>query len=88
MVRLSGSSVSRVGWGLAFLVAGLPLAASTTLLLLPVWRWVEGRFAIEAVGHSGPADWCFEAVYAVWVGLGAMLWHRRRQRGRQAPAAD
>jgi hypothetical protein len=79
-------SFARVGWALGLLLAGVPLAGSTTLLLLPLWRWVEGRLAIEAVGHSGPADWCFEVVYAVWLGLGAILWFRRRSRGPQAGA--
>jgi MYXO-CTERM domain-containing protein len=65
------------------LVACLPLAAVTTLLALPLWRWLEARFGIEAVGHSGPADWCYEVVYALWVvGLGAIALRRKRRRDR------
>ena len=83
VVRLS---VSRVVWALALLVTCLPFAAMTTLLLLPVWRWIEAQFAIEAVGHSGPADWCFEVVYLGWLGFGALVWHRRRRRDRHVGA--
>ena len=68
--------------GLAVLaVACLPAAFVVTLLLLPLWRWIEARFGIEAVGHSGPADWCFWLVYALLAaaGLAAFcLWGRRR----------
>ncbi len=36
----------------------------TTILLVPLWRWVEADFGIEAIGHSGPAEWCFYLVFA------------------------
>ena len=67
---------------LSLLVACIPLAAVVTIFLFPFWSWVESRFAIEAVGHSGPADWCYLVVYVVWVGLlGWILWRRARVRG-------
>lgn len=43
----------------------LPAALILTFLLLPLWSWIEATYKIESVGHSGPADWCFWAVYAL-----------------------
>ena len=65
----------------ALALACLPLAFVVTIVLLPVWRWIETRYGIESVGHSGPADWCFELVYALlaMTGLVALWrWDRRR----------
>jgi hypothetical protein len=67
---------------LALLLVGcVPLATVTTLLLLPFWSWVEATFAVEAVGHSGPADWCYWTAYVLWVALlGGGLDRRLRRR--------
>jgi hypothetical protein len=43
----------------------LPAAFILTFLLMPLWSWIEATYKIESVGHSGPADWCFWAVYAL-----------------------
>ena len=52
--------------GLVFLVPGtLFLAFWVTILLLPLWRWIEADFGIELIGHSGPAEWCFYLVFAI-----------------------
>jgi hypothetical protein len=40
-----------------------PLALAATFFLTPLWRWVEVHYGIEAIGHSGPATWCFGLVY-------------------------
>jgi hypothetical protein len=48
-------------------LAAAPLGAITTLLLLPLWRWLEARHGIEAVGHSGPAAWCYGASFLFWL---------------------
>jgi len=40
-------------------IAALPIGAIVTLALLPFWRWLEATHALESVGHSGPADWCY-----------------------------
>ena len=45
--------------GLGFLLVSGPLGVVVTLALLPMWRWLEERYAIESVGHSGPAAWCY-----------------------------
>jgi hypothetical protein len=44
-------------------VALVSLAAGVvgTLMLLPLWRWLEAATGIESIGHSGPAAWCYAA---------------------------
>ena len=51
------------------LVACMPLTFIGTFALYPLWSWIESRYGIEAVGHSGPADWCFWTVYALLVAM-------------------
>jgi hypothetical protein len=48
-------------------VACVPVAIALTIVLMPVWLRIEVHYGIEAVGHSGPADWCFWLVYALLV---------------------
>lgn len=36
-----------------------------TILLVPLWRWIEETYGIESIGHSGPAEWCFWLVTAI-----------------------
>jgi len=63
-------------------LAAMPAAFIVTLLLTPLWSWIEATYGVEAIGHSGPADWCFLAVYLVFVtGVLPLLWRgwwRRR----------
>lgn len=62
--------VVRTGIGAVLVVAVcLPVSFALTILLVPLWRWIETRFAVEAIGHSGPAEWCFYLVWALLVGL-------------------
>ena len=56
-----------------FAAAAVPLSAITTLALLPLWRYIEARYGIESVGHSGPADWCFILLYTLWLLAGAVV---------------
>jgi len=49
------------------LVGCIPVAFVLTILLFPPWGWVERRWGIESVGHSGPANWCFWLVYGACV---------------------
>jgi hypothetical protein len=59
--------------GVGVLLASLPLGILLTLALLPLWRWVERTQAIESVGHSGPAEWCYAVTTLVCaVALGAI----------------
>ena len=54
---------------LAIVVASIPLGTITAFLLFPFWGWFEARTGIESLGHSGPADWCFEATMGVWLAV-------------------
>jgi hypothetical protein len=67
-------------WLLAIMVACFPVSFIVTFLLTPLWSWMEATYGIESIGHSGPADWCFWAVYTVFaVGLlGAFVFYRRK----------
>ena len=63
---------------LGVLVLSLPLGVLLTLLLLPLWRWLEDAAGIEAIGHSGPAAWCYGAAIVVFALLGlALVWRSR-----------
>jgi len=54
---------------LAILLISMPPAFMATLALTPFWSRIEARYGIESVGHSGPADWCFELTYVVVVAI-------------------
>ena len=75
-------ALTTIALALLFAAAALPLSAVTTLALLPLWRLVEERYGIESVGHSGPADWCFILIYALYLTAGACVFalHLRRKR--------
>jgi hypothetical protein len=63
--------------GLVLLVpATLFVAFWVTVLLVPLWRWIEGDFGIEAIGHSGPAEWCFYLVFAILLAPGLYAFWR------------
>jgi hypothetical protein len=49
-------------------------------MLAPLWSWIEATYGIESIGHSGPAEWCFWAIYGLFVvaALGAYAVYRRR----------
>lgn len=69
----------------SLVVLGIPLALVVTVLLFPFWNWFETRTGIEAVGHSGPATWCFVAVYFTML-LACFLGARRAiRRALQSP---
>ena len=54
---------------LTVLVVCLPISFVITVILYPIWLWIETRFDIEATGHSGPSEWCYWIVYAICVTL-------------------
>lgn len=63
---------------LGVLVLSLPLGVLLTLLLLPLWRWLEDTAGIEAIGHSAPAAWCYGAAISLFALLGlALVWRPR-----------
>jgi hypothetical protein len=63
----------------------LPVSFVTTITLLPLWRWIEAEHGVEPIGHSGPAEWCFWTVYAVWITLVATIWMLRSRSNRHLP---
>jgi hypothetical protein len=69
-------------------VACFPVAILLTLLLLPLWSWIEATYAIESVGHSGPAEWCFWLDYILLVAVSVMALLLRRRRWKPASAED
>jgi len=75
-------AAATIAFVVLYAAAALPLSAITTLALLPLWRFIEERFGIESVGHSGPADWCFILIYAVWLLAGAAVFALRARRQR------
>jgi hypothetical protein len=64
----------------AILLASAPASILLTLLLLPFWRWLEQSQGIESVGHSGPAEWCYAAVFVACVVLLGSLYALRVRR--------
>jgi hypothetical protein len=78
--------VKKILFGLALCLLTAPLAVVATFLLTPLWRWLEATTAIESIGHSGPSDWCFVAVYSFTLVAsfsGWRLWHSRAARGEK-----
>jgi hypothetical protein len=64
----------------AILLASAPASILLTLLLLPFWRWLEQSQGVESVGHSGPAEWCYAAVFVACVVLLGSLYALRVRR--------
>ncbi len=54
------------------LLLSAPVSIVVTILLLPLWRWLESFSGIESIGHSGPAEWCYLAVFTL-IALGSFL---------------
>jgi ABC-type dipeptide/oligopeptide/nickel transport system permease component len=44
--------------GLVAAIVSLPIGVILTIILLPLWSWLEATTGVESVGHSGPAYWC------------------------------
>jgi len=73
----------------ALLIAALPVTFIVTVLLYPLWSWIESSYGIESVGHSGPAEWCFMLVYAVCVAAFLpLVWRGWRRSGKETRSTD
>lgn len=59
--------------GLITLAWVLPAGPVLTLLLYPWWSWVEVATGWESMGHSGPAGWCYAAVWCALLGLALLV---------------
>jgi len=57
-----------------------------TIFLVPLWRWLEAGYGIEAIGHSGPAEWAFWLVWVLLL-LPVLAVYRRRVVRRRKPDA-
>jgi hypothetical protein len=76
--------ITRFVAALAILLASMPPAFILTIALMPLWSRIEATYGIESVGHSGPANWCFELTYVgvvLIVAGAAIAFQRRRLRG-------
>jgi hypothetical protein len=54
-------------------VVAVPLSILGTILLFPVWSWLEASTGIESVGHSGPAEWCYAVLFLAMAAGGAVM---------------
>ena len=54
----------------------IPLSFVITVMLHPLWRWIEARYGIEAIGHSGPAEWSFYLVLTLLVAPSLLVYWR------------
>lgn len=68
-VLLKGASVAP-----AILVPCIPGAIMLTIATSPAWSWLETAFAIEAYGHSGPAEWCYLTSYCLLITICVGIW--------------
>lgn len=62
------------------LAVAIPVAYIFTILFVPLWRFIENSFGIEAIGHSGPAEWCFYLIYFLIVSIAWVILFRMRIR--------
>jgi len=75
-------------FGLAFVsaVLSVPLAFTSTILMNPLLGRLEAKYGVELTGHSGPADWIFEMVFAViTIAVFAVLLLLTRRRSTALP---
>jgi hypothetical protein len=74
------SAVSRGLEALAALLVSVVLGAVFTIVLQPLWSWIEATTGLESIGHSGPAGWCYLATSGVLFVGWAIVRARRAQR--------
>jgi hypothetical protein len=68
------SRLGNVLTGLALVVLSAPIAVFATLAAFPIWSTLERTTGVEAVGHSGPSEWCYVVTYAVVIVLLSSRW--------------
>jgi len=67
--------------GFVSAILSFPLAFTSTILMNPLLGRLEAKYGVELTGHSGPADWIFELVFAVFtIALFAVLMLATRRR--------
>jgi hypothetical protein len=73
---------------LAVVLVAAPASILLTLLLLPFWSWLEASYAVESVGHSGPAEWCYVSVYVLLIAAGGLVLALLQRRAPSRPSRD
>jgi hypothetical protein len=76
------TALARALEALAALFLSMVIGAVLTVLLVPLWSWLEASTGIESIGHSGPASWCYAATFGILFGGWVML-RRSRPRGEK-----
>jgi hypothetical protein len=66
-------------------LVAVPASIISTVALFPLWGFLERRFGIESVGHSGPAEWCFVTVYVIWTIFTWVAWLAVVRRAERSP---
>ncbi|HSH95110.1 MAG TPA: hypothetical protein VK968_13245 [Roseimicrobium sp.] len=61
-------------------IGAVPVAVILTFVLSPFWNWFESASGIESMGHSGPATWCYLAIFLIVLSLGWLTWFIARYR--------
>ena len=56
----------------------LPVAILVTWLALPFWKWLDVIVGTESYGHSGPAEWCYWAVFFLLNLMVLLFWLIKR----------
>ena len=69
----AAKALRAAGIALAICLIAAPVAFVATIWLLPLWSWIEANFSIESIGHSGPAGWCYLAVYILILGCTVII---------------
>ena len=77
---MAKSILKHAAWIVAILAACLPAAFIATILLSPLWSWIEATYGIESIGHSGPSDWCFELIFGLLVAACILVYALARRR--------
>ena len=75
------NKLHNAGIALAIFLISLPLAIFVTIMLLPLWKWLESTFKIESIGHSGPSEWCYWTSYFIIVSCFCLIWWNKRRTG-------
>lgn len=78
--------VRTLGIGVAIVFLSFPVSVLLTLLLVPLWRWLEASYGLESIGHSGPAEWCYLATFLVCASFLVPLYVSRKKRGTPGSA--
>lgn len=71
-----------LGLIVAAVVLAIPPAFFVAIASVPLLRFLEPRWGIEMIGHSGPADW---VLWTIWIVISAaiaatlwLLWAKKR----------